>query len=362
MISELPIELKLNLLEICCDSNLKFSSSEFYRLNNQLYKSKLACCLDLDKIDTLLSQFLGSFEYWNSELKELLKPEKDYEFVYSIFQNRKVFFQLEDFSVEPGSEVEAAAAPETSSIYFKNVSAFQYSKPVYLPNGIYNFQVGIRCKSFQTSGLGSTKFTLTNEDLGFSLVKYPPPYIQDLIPSNRIVVLNFGQFVVQDSQFQDDRGLTKFEIRIEEMGMIPKFGFYLEYIDFQPAHEEYFFYSFDQYDAVSEYDLIVNPMEKQLHLAIDTMLRKDIVPDFKELYLHSCNNSFASLSQLEISKQNQSFYTNSKRSVSFSTPFQQRQFNKNNVVQENSGPSRFQNWRVPKVTGTPTNVSTTSLV
>ncbi|CCH41239.1 hypothetical protein BN7_776 [Wickerhamomyces ciferrii] len=362
MIHKLPIELKLRLLDL--QPRLKYTNREFYILHNELYKMKVFHLLgnvSLDKIFKLLKVFSSTLEFWNGSLTKLYKPDLNWIFIYSLLQNRKIFFQYQDFVIQENTNQNSTRVltqkdDENEYIHIASAHAFHYHKITYLPNGNYNFQIALRnIKS--SRGLGTTKFQLNY--LNESITAYPPSIINEILPNDQLSVLNLGEFTIDNHE----NDLTEVEIIIEEIGMFPKTDIILDYLDFRPLHSDYLYYSLPG-DPFKTYETFVNKIEKTCHLAIDDIWGKDVHAHLQEMFEEEEEEVDSSpdfpltppsdkLDQLvqynyvleesnleDLKNYAKDFYTSSTRHVKMYFPSDQRHFR-----EEHTGP--LLEWRVP---------------
>lgn len=260
MIDKLPLEIQVFLLKLVPSSNLKFTSSHFYLLYNDLFYNKLITDFGEDILPILVKVYpwlrtyiksLDTFRYLSrnaiSQRLELLDYGTCYQrsiddvsmaeyikdswrYVYSVFKNRRLFAEYCDYRIDEPNNYVFNHYVEINRSYL-----LSYSKSIWLAPGHYNLNVGLVIK--HGSGLGTTKFEVRyKEKNGDDNVQtfYPPTNINDILPKRQFCLLKVGEFVVEKCSGDKNvhgNNLVKVQLKMEEIGLYLKSGFRIFFID-----------------------------------------------------------------------------------------------------------------------------------
>lgn len=255
----LPLELRLEILRLSLQdstseltSNFKLVSREFYVLYNELFHDKLIVEFGTEFLETraarvlekFIKPYIKSFDYWRGVQRELivrhwhLEPHDwyyrdSYQMVYSILKNRRLFATIQDYQVD-----EPVVPRFDNFVSISRTYLLSFNKTVELTVGSYNLSCGIIVEN--ALGLSTTNFHVRLHESGKQLLKYQPPSnINEILPKNKFVLLNLGDFKVRKVP---GTKLVKIDIIMEEGGLYIKSGFSICFIDInaiQPNHTEH---------------------------------------------------------------------------------------------------------------------------
>lgn len=288
----LPIEVQKSILGLA--PGLAFTSSHFYRLQNDLYKDLLFSKYGRDLAEQIIiacqnsiKNYVRGSDYVRSGLRSIVSSRLGYQdisirlsleiykcayiadswrLVYSLIHYRKHFFRSECL----GSD--GAIVTDQSVLLVEMSSHFEYVQPFYLPSGQYNLLVCFRLRpgNDQFGGIRFSMDVLENGEWRNHVTHFAAHFIQDIIKLD-VVSLNLGPLAI--SSHKEKLSLVRFGMECKDG--LPLKGVDLFYFDLKPD-VEYFQRNYVLYTIVTEkpitYDLIVNKLEKQVAIEVDACI------------------------------------------------------------------------------------------
>ncbi|CAI5760690.1 unnamed protein product [Candida verbasci] len=370
MLTDLPLEIQIKLIQMVPDSNLKYTSPHFYLLYNDLFYHKFIHDFGEESLIVILKvipwlvpyiKSLDSFRLMNRTIisnrlnLQLTSPtnpfnvqfiKDSWKYIYSIFKNKRLFAEYQDYRIDEPSNYIFNHYVEINRTYL-----LSYKKTVWLSPGKYNLNTGLAVK--YGHGLGTTKFEIKydNEKINF----YPPTNINDILPKNQFCFLKIGEFEITRGKNDENstQKLKKIEITMEEIGLYIKSGFRIYFIDIsQPS------LLFNEYDLLfytlkeTNYIYFINIFLKNLYKAINFVQNGgcpdnssyscapkrygygnpfDLFKEYEKSYLKDSTSTEANqLFEYDDDKlkeySNLYYNTKFKRYFKFTTIYQQRQF------------------------------------
>lgn len=379
MISKLPLEIQVRLLELSTHSNLKHANSHFYILYNDLFYAKIISTFGepivplIVKVLPWLKTYVRLLDVFRAEARKAIASRlhledlpcdgdeglnsvfvKDsWRYVYLILKNKRLFAEYSDYKIDEPTNYVYNHFVEINRTYL-----LSYTKDFWLSPGSYNLNIGLVVK--HGSGLGTTKFEVSFGEgpSASTQVFYPPSNINDILPKNQFCFLRLGEFSIPSSAGK----LARVRLVMEEIGLYLKSGFRIFFIDIcQPS------LLFNDYDLLyysvmeTDYKYFINLPLKNLYKALEVISNGEdpyaveydenfrvpnsnirLVKTFTNISLMQYTpvsrvNRLASLSQLrnhnehdnnQLMKYAEFYYgdNSKKRHFKFNTVYQRRQF------------------------------------
>lgn len=188
-----------------------------------------------------LVQYIRAFDYWRRPQRMIIARRYDLpetsedcncqwirdsmKLIYGLYKNRRLFIEEGDYQVdEPG-------ALNQGLLEINKTYMVKYNKSVRLAPGSYRFNCALLLQN--SHGLSSTNFRVFDSRTGEVLSNYfPPSNVNDLLPRDKLVMLNVGGFKVEDAHSSEYRDkLINIDVQVEETGLYLKSGFVLCYMD-----------------------------------------------------------------------------------------------------------------------------------
>lgn len=254
---DLPLEI-LSQIASQCPQEIRSVCRLLYVVHNDLYLHAFESDFGPGVLYTLAShdyipvmEVVKGYDYWRGPLRKMVATWNSlplptssgnvlqsqyigdsWMLVYSLYKNRRVYLNRDDYSVEAeGSE------PGLRRSSFSSV--INFSKRLHLSPGLYNFSCGVILKNGSFNGLTSTQFKVTNASNGSKLLNYmAPAHLKDLVPKDKFLILDMGHFQVHKNPIQDadtplecQSSLIPVDIAMEETIQLLKSDFIICYLD-----------------------------------------------------------------------------------------------------------------------------------
>ncbi|ODV63207.1 Ucc1p ASCRUDRAFT_31184, partial [Ascoidea rubescens DSM 1968] len=286
-ITDLPLEIQLQIISQA--PVLKLTSTYYYILYHQLYQKHLinefsvgifniiknslipliSYIKSLDsirfcqrslvaralKLSSYESQILGNNKRNNGEpeldITQIEFISDSWPIIYSLLKSPKFFFDINDFiSIQKFdnnfTSLNYKYHQSKNIMSFNRIHSFTFQKSIFLSNGYYILNLAVSIKNYNF-GLGTIKFQIfnkiesNNDDNDIKkLIStfYLSNNIDELMPKNKIVVLNLGKFKVENDNL--NHSLNEIYIEMEEIGSMPIHGINFYYFDIKPMSSHIF--------------------------------------------------------------------------------------------------------------------------
>ncbi|ODV96438.1 hypothetical protein PACTADRAFT_49786 [Pachysolen tannophilus NRRL Y-2460] len=258
-------------------NRLKLTSKEFYVFYNEMFFEKLIkefgrdyIGMILDKVlDRFIKPYIRAFEYCRRRQRLIIKnflklaPQDEFfkdsfQMVYSILKNRRLFASYDDYKTDTPLKYHY-----NNFVTINRTYLLSYNKTICLTPDLYNLSCGIIVEN--CLGLGTTKFQILDHYTKKPYLEYyPPTNINDILPNNKFVLLNLGDFKIPNigssTNANSNSGsgsgsgshsgtgtgignsndnLVKVDVVMEETGLYIKSGFSICFIDVNVIQPEY---------------------------------------------------------------------------------------------------------------------------
>ncbi|OBA23203.1 hypothetical protein METBIDRAFT_76263 [Metschnikowia bicuspidata var. bicuspidata NRRL YB-4993] len=384
MLTELPLEIQVRLLQLVPGSLLKYTNSYFYLLYNDLFCDKLVrvygddALVILAKVYRWLRTYIKSLDTFRAESRHVIWSRRNlsdwasetgktggsvspqdmtqaqyiadsWRYVYALFRNKRMFAEYSDYKIDEPTNYVYNHYVEINRTYL-----LSYCKTAWLAPGRYNLNIGLVVKHGR--GLGTTKFEIkyrTAEGDDTTLTFNPPTNIRDILPKKRFCFLKIGEFEIpplpQDTTLASSpyhhHNLYKIQLVMEEIGLYLKSGFTIFFIDISLPSV-----IFNDYDLLfyscqeTNYKYFINLPLKNLYKALNYVQNgsddtydsiepygqanpDDIESEYAQDYDLDPHLKFAS-SDEQLLAYADFFFKNTfnKRQFKFNTIYQRRQF------------------------------------
>ncbi|AOA60627.1 Hypothetical protein KP2612_000862 [Komagataella phaffii] len=280
LLTDLPMDILAMLMKEC-PQELRPTCRLFFILHNDLYFDKMLDEMGPFVLVTLVNSkrhiinYMKSLDYWRGHLRSIISNayelpvlnwENDlndaepsvinekmnhsnvlallnyqhlrdsWQFVYSLFKNRRLFVEYSDYQVDEPMNYMYRHVLQINKTYL-----LYYKKTIRLSPDIYNITCALIVNN--ALGLGTIKFQVLDHNTGKELlVYYPPNNISEMIPQRKLTLLDLGNFAIAPKSKEslmshglsydlNDNKLVEVDIILEETGLYLKSGFTLCYID-----------------------------------------------------------------------------------------------------------------------------------
>lgn len=383
MLSLLPVEIQIRLVELDPRSHLKHTNSHFYTLYNNLFYDKIINVFGEDILQVLarilpfVIPYIRSLDLFRYTARRAIASRlgldddapfspnevdknhldrafvKDsWKYIHSVLFNRRLFAEQSDYQIDEPVNYVYNHYVEINRTYL-----LSYVKSFWLAPGKYNLNIGLVVT--HGSGLGTTKFELgyrTDDGLKVTSAFYPPTNINNILPKNQFCLLKIAEFEIpKHNNSKRSNQCYQVELIMEEIGLYLKLGFRIYFIDVAQQ-----LMLFNEYDLLyytvreTDYQFFINLPLKNLYKALSYTqgtdknsygsgdpFEPDTVYDLtlpgadpKDVTTESClKNSrgidFSKIYDLEALRQYGDLFFNRnfrRRKYKFNTIYQQRQF------------------------------------
>lgn len=237
----------------------------FYAMLNQYYEEKMIKDFGPNIFENMalndlpaLVNYVKSLDFWRKTQRNIISRYqymKDYStdtseprcyedlinynfirdswrVIYGIYKSRVLYFNRENCKVdEPQSYI------DNGFLRVNRTYLVKYQKHITLVPGSYRFCCAVILN--KALGFSSTNFKIVEHNTGKVLCNYfPPSTVNDIVPQNKLSMLNMGNFTVDEPNgYNDDPLGDKFidlDVIVEESGLYLKSGFTLCYLSILP--------------------------------------------------------------------------------------------------------------------------------
>ena len=194
-----------------------------------------------EKLIKSLKRYIKSFDYWRGTIRKIICNHyrledingiesefirDSWKLIYGIFMNRRIFLEYEDYQFNYN--------------YNNNNQNLNINKSIKLTTGLYNLSCGIIIKNFNS--MSSTKITIINETNNNEIIHefQPATNFSELVPHNKFVLMDMGDFEIRKRIFEIDEGedgeeiydpMVNIRVIVTENGEMLKSAFIICYLD-----------------------------------------------------------------------------------------------------------------------------------